>query len=242
MKKNILLLLIPLLFFMTVGAQAQEWWSQDSCCDEDNYYYEDSCCYEDNCYYEDSCCYEDNCCVDETGFYAKVLAGANFLHNTTTNGNKSSYETGYIVSGSLGYCWCYGLRVEGEYTYRRNSIKKIHLFGEGSSKRGHVQTSSYMANLLWDLPLSSWGCTCWNIQPFIGAGIGYDFQQIHSSTSRVIFNQKWNQFSWQLMAGLVYPIFCNTELSLEYKFHQGPSHFYNQSVGIGLTYKFGFLR
>ncbi len=62
------------------------------------------------------------------------------------------------------------------------------------SKHGHFQTSSYMANLLWDLPLSSWGCAFWNIQPFIGAGIGYDFQQMHSSNSRIIFNQKWNQF------------------------------------------------
>ena len=133
----------------------------------------------------------------------------------------------------------YGLRLEAEYAFRRNAIKKIDFFVEGSSKHGHFQTSSYMANLLWDLPLSSWGCAFWNIQPFIGAGIGYDFQQMHSSNSRIIFNQKWNHFSWQVMAGLAYPIFCNTEITLEYKFHQGGRHFYNHSIGIGLVYKFG---
>jgi outer membrane autotransporter protein len=99
-----------------------------------------------------------------------------------------------------------------------------------------------MANLLWDLPLSSWGCAFWNIQPFIGAGIGYDFQQMHSSNSRIIFNQKWHHFSWQVMAGLAYPLFCNTEITLEYKFHQGGCHFNNHSVGVGLVYKFDFLR
>lgn len=207
MKKNILLLLMPLLFVMAADAQAQEWYA------------------------------EDCCCVDQS-FYAKVFGGANFLQDTTISGNKSKYDTGYIIAGSLGYAWHYGLRLEGEYAYRRNTISKIHFFGEGCSKHGHFQTSSYMGNLLWDVPLSLCGCPCWDIRPFIGAGIGYDSQQMHSSNSRIIFNQKWHHFSWQVMAGLTYPIFCNTELSLEYKFHQGDCHFNNHSIGIGLLYKF----
>ncbi len=211
MKKNILLLLMPLLFFMAADAQALL-----ALADEHD---------------------KDSCCVDETNFYAKILSGANFLQNTTINGNKASYKTGYIASGSLGYRWRpSGLRLEAEYAFRRNAIKEIHFVGQGISKNGHCQASSYMANL------SSWGCAFWNIQAFIGAGIGYDFQQMHSSNSRIVFNQKWNQFSWQVMAGLAYPIFRNTELTLEYKFHQGGSHFYNHSIGVGLVYKFGFLK
>lgn len=212
MKKNVLFLLMSLLFF--IAAEAQEW------CTEDFY------------------CYEDSCCVDETRFYAKILAGENFLQDTAINGNKSTYQTGYIIAGSLGYYWCYGLRVEGEYAYRKNDIKKIHFCGEDFSTHGHFQTSSYMANLLWDLPLSSWGCVFYDFQPFIGFGVGCDFQQMHASNSRIIFNQKWNHFSWQLMAGFSYPIFCNTELTLEYKFHQGGCHFYNHSIGVGLSYTF----
>ena len=131
MKKNILLLLMSLLFFMAGDAQAQEW------CDED-------LCYS-----------EDNCCVHETNFYAKILGGANFLQNTEITENKSTYQTGYIIAGSLGYCWRNGLRLEAEYAFRRNTIRKIDFFVEGSSKHGHYQASSYMANLLWDLPLSS---------------------------------------------------------------------------------------
>lgn len=214
MKKKFFLFLTLFLFFMAADAQTQERYAQDFCC------------------------YEDNCCIDESNFYAQILMGANFLQSITINGNKSTYQTGYIIAGYLGYCWRYGLSLEGEYAYRRNAIKKIHFFGEGSSKHGHFQTSSYMANLLWNLPLSSWNCLFCNIQPFIGAGIGYDFQQMHSSNSRLVFNQKWNHFSWQLMTGLVYPNFCNTEINLEYKFHQGGCHFYNHSVGVGLTYKF----
>lgn len=210
MKKNIQLLLMPLFFFMAADAQTQEG------------------------------CAEDSCCAEQTNFYAKALGGANFLQNTKVSGTKSTYEPGYIFAGSLGYNWHCGLSFEAEYAFRRNAIKKVHFFGQGSSHHGHLQTSSWMANLLVDLPVSS--CAFWNIQPFVGAGIGYDIQQMHSSNSLIVFHQKWHHFSWQTMAGLTYPIFCNTEITLEYKFHQGVPHFYNHAVGIGLVYKFGYLR
>lgn len=182
---------------------------------------------------------KDSCSAHETNFYAKILSGVNFLQNTSLDGNKSSYKSGYIIAGSLGLDWCYGLSLEAEYAFRRNDLRKTRFFVEGFSKHGHFQTSSWMVNLLWDLPLCS--CTFWDIQPFVGAGMGYDSHRIHSSNSRIIFRQKWNHFSWQMMAGLAYPIFCNSEISLEYKFHQGGSHFYNHSLGVGLLYKFGSL-
>lgn len=212
MKKNIQLFLMSFLFFMAANAQAQE------------------------------LCAKDSCYVDEARFYAKILGGANFLQNTEIAENKSTYQTGYIIAGSLGVCLRYGLRLEAEYAYRRNAIRKTHFFVEGFSKHGHYQASSYMANLMWDLPLSSWKCAFRNIQPFIGAGIGYDLKQMHASNSRVVFNQKWKHFSWQLMGGLAYPLFRNTEIALEYKFHPGGCHFYNHSIGAGFIYKFDFLR
>jgi opacity protein-like surface antigen len=205
--------LMSFLFFMVANAQTQEWYAKD------------------------------RCCVDGTNFYAKVLGGANFLQNTTIEGNKSTYQMGYIVAGSLGCCWRnYGLHLEAEYAFRRNAISKIHFVTEGSSKHGYFQTSSYMTNLLWDLPLYSWGCAFWNIQPFIGAGIGYDHQRMHASNSRIVFNQKWNQFSWQTMAGFAYPIFRKAAITLEYRFYQGGVHFCNHAVGVGLVHKFGFIR
>lgn len=216
MKKTILPLLISLLFFMTVDAE--EWFE------------------------EDIWCCEDICCFDETPFYAKVLGGVNFLQNTSIQGNRASYQKGYIFAGSLGYSWCNGVRLEAEYAYRRNAISKIHFCGQGCSKRGHFQASSYMANLLWDLPLSTWWCAFGEIQPFLGAGIGYDFQKMHSANSSIIFNQKWRHFAWQVMAGFAFPIFCNAELTLEYQFHQGGCHFNNHSLGVGFIYQFDFLR
>jgi opacity protein-like surface antigen len=216
MKKNILLKLLLLLFFITADAQAQ--WG------DDNFFY-----------------YEDSCLDDNANFYAKIFSGGNFLQSTSIQGNKAKFQTGYIVAGSLGYNWQKGLLLEVEYAFRRNDIKKIHFFGEGFSKHGHFQTYSGMANLFWHLPLSSWGCEFWNMRPFIGVGIGYDFQQMRSSNSQIIFKQNWNYVSWQIMAGLSYHIFCNSEMTFEYKFHQGNRHFYNHSIGVGFVCKMGNL-
>ena len=177
----------------------------------------------------EECCWEDS-----SGIYAKIFSGVNFLQSTSISGNKAKYNTGYIVSGSLGYSLGNGLHLEGEYAYRRNDISKIDFFLQTSSRHGHVQTSSYMANLLWDLPLCSFG----DIQSYIGAGIGYDFTQMHASNCQIVFNQKWRRFSWQLMAGVAYPIYCNTEIILEYKFHQTSCLFNNNAIGIGLIYTF----
>lgn len=209
MKKNILLFIMPSLFFMTLDAHIHEG------------------------------CAESDCCSREANFYAKILSGANFLQKTSIDENKFAYRSGYIFAGSLGYHLCDGLHVEAEYAFRGNTIEKIHFFNEGLSKEGHCRTSSYMANLLWDLPISLGRCAFWIVKPFIGAGIGCDYHRIDSSNSRILFNQKWKQFSWQLMGGFAYPIGCNTEISLEYKFHQGGCHFYNHSLGVGIAYKFG---
>lgn len=210
MKKIYLSLFIPLLFARSAEIQAEEWSTEDCCC---------------------------SCCVDMPNIYAKIFGGANFLQNSFIKGNKASYHTGYIFGGSLGYAWCYGLHWEAEYAFRRNAIDKIHFFTQGNGSHGHIQTSSYMANMLWYVPLCSWGYGSGNLRPLIGAGIGYDFEQMRAKNSRVAFHQKWHKFSWQAIAGLAYTFFCNTELTLEYKFHQG-GHFYNHAVGVGLAYRF----
>lgn len=190
-------------------------------------------CFENYC--------DDPCCDVPSNFYAEIFGGANFLQTETKCGIKSDYDTGYIVSGSLGYFWHYGLRLEAEYAYRRNSYRKVHFFGRGFGVHGHFQSSSYMANLLWDVPLLSCRCiNLGNVQPFTGAGIGYDFQQIHGGRTGLNFKESKKHFAWQVIAGLEYPLFCNTDISIEYKFHKGGfNHIYSHSIGAGIKYKFG---
>src|ERR1700728_4761020 len=71
----------------------------------------------------------DNCCCDETPpFYGEFFGGANFIESSKRRHVKADFDTGYILSGSIGYRWCYGLRLEFEYAYRRNNLRKVHVF------------------------------------------------------------------------------------------------------------------
>ncbi len=165
-------------------------------------------------------------------FYTKLLTGPNFLQDTGIDDNFASYKTGYLVGASLGYAFNESFSVEAEYAYRRNEINKIEFFNQGESNHGHFHATSIMGNLFWNAPL----CCFDDIQPYIGAGIGYDFQKMRASNDRVRFQQDWNDVSWQVMAGITYPFFCNTKLSLEYRYHQGGCRFYHHTIGIGISF------
>lgn len=192
------------------------------------------------------CCYDD-CCYDENNLYVEIFGGANFLQVGTPKKHiHPSYDTGYMIDGAIGYRWNCGPRVEFEYAYRRNNLDNIKIYDTNYHPHGHLQTSSYMGNFLWDFNLAQWGYNCWDITPFIGAGIGYDVQQIKAHREVVEttdvdpnFHKEKKGFAWQVIAGLGYPIMCNANITLEYKFHRGPlTHVNNHTVGVGLVYQF----
>lgn len=176
--------------------------------------------------------------ADENSLYAKLSAGVNCLQTESKQGIKPSFHPGYIVSGAAGYQWCYGLNVEAEYAFRRNSMRKIHYFGQDFKIPGSFQSSSYMANLLWDF--SPCNCFFESFQPFLGGGIGYDVQEFHATQDGFRTNQNKKGFAWQLMAGLNYPLFSCIGIALEYKFHKGPlNNIFSHAFGVSFTYKFG---
>lgn len=184
-------------------------------------------------------------CIDsydweDRPYYAKISGGVNFLQTDRRGGVDYNFETGFIFSGSLGTHLCHGFHLEAEYAFRRNCGNNVHFFGRTFSVGGHFQSSSYMANLIWDVPLEKWGCYFCGIQPFIGGGIGYDIQHIHLCNYSFTMHGCKKDFAWQILAGLKYPVFCHADLSLSYKFHQGGfSQIYCHSLEIGLSYNYG---
>jgi opacity protein-like surface antigen len=149
---------------------------------------------------------------------------------------EAKFDPGFILSAALGYHGPWGLNLEAEYAYRNNSLKNVR-FGRSYPIRGTFETSSYMANLVCDLP------TRWTICAFVGAGAGYDCQHIRISTGRYTFTSTKNGFAWQIIIGAAYRLYEYLDISLEYKLHNGPSkHIFNNSVGIGLIYDFSNLR
>ena len=184
--------------------------------------------------FESNTC-EPTVCCDTPEFYVKGLGGLNFIQ-VRNHGFTSRIKTGYIASATVGYRLGYDLRVEGEYAYRRNRFKHVS---------GNVNANSFMANLLWDMPVGQCGCDLLDLTPYVGAGIGYDIQKVNVSVrtgrhSRQSFHHTKKSFAWQAIAGVSVPVYCNTDMSLEYKFHQATStRIYDHSIGLGVTYNFG---
>jgi opacity protein-like surface antigen len=187
------------------------------------------------------------CCLSSTAYagnefftrepYAQVQVGLNFANTTSNRDIKPSFRPGYFVSGTCGYQWRYGLQMEFEYAFRRNSMSKIHYFGQDFKIPGAFQSSSYMVNLLWECSLGEY-FLC-GFQPYLGTGIGYDMQQFHASQSHFRLDKNKGGLAWQVMWGFSYPFCDNSELALEYKYHKGPlCNIFCHTVNLTYTYKF----
>lgn len=112
---------------------------------------------------------------DTDGFYRlradhPIPALRNMEFPSTT-----SYDTGWGISGRLGYAWASGLRVDGEIAYRRNEVdKSTFLATDGTNffnltdenPSGHARSVALMANAYYDF-INSTGIT-----PYIGGGLG----------------------------------------------------------------------
>lgn len=172
--------------------------------------------------------------VEAQDIYGEVFGGGNFLQTKKRDDIKPKYSLGYILGGSIGYRTCYGLSLEVECAYRKNSFHKVHFFDRSFSRDGHFRSFSVMGNGILEVPL------IW-FPLYIGGGIGYDFQQIHP---RDLFSVKEDRqhFAWQLIAGLNYPIIpFLLDVVLEYKFHQGGFRYINcHSLAFILNYEFDF--
>lgn len=163
--------------------------------------------------------------LDVEGFYVGALGAANFLQHKHNSGNGNRhYRVGYAAGGMVGYRWCEGWRLEAEVSYRNNQQHRRN--------NRHFRSWSYMANGYYDF--SDLGCYCWDITPYLGAGVGYTTER-HRRNS----HKHKHGFAWQIIAGLAYPICDCAEISLEYRFHKGRERkFYNHDVGATLKYFF----
>lgn len=170
----------------------------------------------------------------EGNFYAKMLGGGNFIQTKEHHGVKSSFQSGFIISGGIGWRGWKGFGLELEYSFRKNTLKKIHFWRRSYEMGGDFQSSSIMANVLWNLPVE------WCFRPYIGIGCGYDYQQLHVRKLRIIHHlAKREDFSYQVIGGVAYPLTPRLDVALEYKFHKGGfKYIFDHSIEIGCYYNF----
>ena len=143
------------------------------------------------------------------GLYIGAGAGGNILQTEAVHsgpafgfgrGSDYRFDAGPVVIGSIGYgvsSILPGLRFELQGAYYDNKITRLKtggaLVGQTSSG-GDEYKEGVFANVLYDIPLNSFGLSA-PVFPYVGAGVGYVHDQINNGHIATIgANGAVNQF------------------------------------------------
>lgn len=194
-----------------------------------------------------------------SGLYIAGGLGANWLQETdlSSSGQLSSalqaagrstrgevsYEWGYVGVLSLGWGFGNGLRAEIEGNYRANDLDDVSGFGGTSGASGSALSYGVMANVFYDFDLASFGVNTggFNVQPYIGGGIGYiwrEFDDVRVDVlgGRIRTSDSDGRFAYQAIVGVGFPLHQyvpGLTLTAEYRFLGTLEHKYTTTSGGG---------
>jgi opacity protein-like surface antigen len=137
--------------------------------------------------------------------YFGVQAGFNFTHDGEfdNSGLDATFDRGYAYGAMLGYYLNKNFRLEGELTYRGNSIGSVG----GVPAPDKISSTAIMANAYYDFTMGgSW-------TPYVGGGLGVarvNFQSAADVRDMVL--------AYQFIGGLGYNVTSNTVVTLDYRY------------------------
>ena len=150
--------------------------------------------------------------------YISVLGGPTFAPGLNVNGTKNPMDTGFNVGARYGYYL-------GDWNLPNFSVEADGLFSQSKySNAGdaRLQSSSYMANLIYHLPLENSPVSFYG-----GAGIG----AVQSNFDNAVgIHGGATVLGWQALGGAEYRVSEDASLFAEYRYQNA----HDVNVG-GLT-------
>lgn len=169
--------------------------------------------------------------VTPSGWYFSGFGGANWVNSTDFDITApvaanvvNSYDTGFVAGGAIGYdlgslSGPFGMRLEGEFSYRGNDVESHNVGGGGANALGaalgETNVIAGMANVLFDMDTGS------PFEFYAGGGVGVanvDFDGHGIDGVGVVMNDDDTVFAWQLIAGVGFEIMPNMILDVQYRY------------------------
>jgi opacity protein-like surface antigen len=138
--------------------------------------------------------------------YVSILGGPTWAPALNVGGTTHSMDTGFNVGARYGY-----------YLDRFNlpnvSLEADGLFGQsnysGNNNSARLQTSSYMGNIVYHLPLAD------QFSLYGGGGLGL----VHTNIDNGLGNHGGSDvLGWQALGGVDYRLYGDTGLFVEYRY------------------------
>lgn len=185
----------------------------------------------------------------EKGLYLSLGGGANWTRDADITGTgintTADTDTGWAVTGALGYRYGNGLRSEVEVGYRSNGVDSLSGVTNGS---GDIRAWNFMGNVLYEFSTGT------KVIPYVGAGIGaarISFDDVTPVGGSRIDDSDW-RFAYQGIAGVSYKVTDRVELFGDYRYlgttdpsfstasgTSVDSEYGNHTVMVGLRWTFG---
>jgi len=140
-----------------------------------------------------------------------AIAGGAALNGQT------SFDTGYIFSGAMGYRWGSGMRTELELNHRKAGIDSI----AGADAPGKQRVWGLMGNVLFDVSDIA------GFTPYVGGGAGVGWAKwsnvsggasLTFPAGTAAYNDKDMAFQWQAIGGVSRPFTDRMDGFVEYRY------------------------
>jgi opacity protein-like surface antigen len=148
-------------------------------------------------------------------WYAKAFGGASWPQSSnlelTFGGERVgdnpdvSFDTGYVVGGSVGYTFLPNLALELEYAYRSADLDGFTLGGPDIEFSGSSRSNSLMLNAIYTFD-AGFG----PVQPYVGGGLGISWLRLNANSDTLgVKFERDEVLAYQVMAGATYDVAPN---------------------------------
>lgn len=131
--------------------------------------------------------------------------------------NEIDYNTGWGLSGEVGYGWGNGLRVAGELVYRNATVDGVSGTNSGAAGGG-IHNKAIMANVYYDIETGT------RFTPYVGAGVGGSY--VDADNLRTINGTTLDDSSFELayqgIVGTAVDLDGPWDFTLDYRYFATP--------------------